>query len=383
MLKESERERQHFEQMRAKIRRELERIHVEAERLHDSRQSLREFQSRTAKEQDMAVRLENERQKLYVRERELHQELEILEQRLQEQRERSAAQQEEVAKEMQQSPEKSAEWQQLLKETETEWQMLLKETEQQRHHFEEMRAKIRRELERIHVEAERLHDSRRAESRWNIDRRTTNFLRRVIPGFAKVAVSSQLPFALDDLQQQLKSEAFDPVSNFVRMSAMQRLVCQNFLPTQVVTANDQEGELEGEPFPKANIFWYLSMHELTVKLCREVGQFLDQLAYVGPLRKLPERLYVADSLATEVGTGRVSPEILIRNSRFLSDFNNVAKSFGLGYTIKVSPLAETVFVLELVDSISGVTTNFADVGFGVSQTLPVWYRLFCPETTRW
>ena len=69
------------------------------------RQGLRELQSRTTKEQDMAVRLENERQKLYVRERELHQELEILEQRLQEQRGRLAAEQEEVAKEMQQSPE--------------------------------------------------------------------------------------------------------------------------------------------------------------------------------------------------------------------------------------------------------------------------------------
>jgi hypothetical protein len=373
LVKESERERQKHEEMRAKIRRELERIHVEAERLHDSRQSLRELTSRTAKEQDMAVRLESERQALYIRERELHEELELLEQRLQERRMRFAAEQEEVAKEMQQSPQKSAERHMLLKESDAEWQMLLKESEQQRQHFEEMRAKTRQELEKIRGEEERMHDSRRAESKGNIDRRTMNFLRRVIPGFAKIAVSSQLLFVLDDLQQQLKSESIDAVSNFVRLSAAQRLVCQNFLPTQVVTASDQEGELEGESFPKANIFWYLSMHDLTVKLCKAVGQFLDQLAYVGPLRRMPERLYVADSLeATEVGkTGDLAPEILFRNSRFLADFNKVAKSFGLGYTIRVSPLAETVFVLELVDSISGVTTNFADVGFGISQTLPV------------
>ena len=103
------------------------------------------------------------------------------------------------------------------------------------------------------------------------------------------------------------------------------------------------------------------------------------MVYIGPLREYPERLYIlSDNLSKQVGkSGKMLPDILFKDRNILKLLNEQLARFGLGYKLKVSPLTvedyenTDFFALRLIDKFTGVNVSLADVGFGISQVLPI------------
>jgi len=71
------------------------------------------------------------------------------------------------------------------------------------------------------------------------------------------------------------------------------------------------------------------------------------------------------------------PDVLFKNSELLKQVNEQFDRFALGYELKVSSFIDEtsgisdLFALRLVDKDTGVNVSIQDVGFGISQVLPV------------
>lgn len=108
---------------------------------------------------------------------------------------------------------------------------------------------------------------------------------------------------------------------------------------------------------------------------------LDQTIYLGPLREYPERHYVfSGNSSGDVGkSGRMLPDILFTRRDLVDETNNTLKIFGIDYQLDVRHLrdaeadeaVEDVFSLRLIDSRTRTPVSLMDVGFGISQVLPV------------
>jgi hypothetical protein len=122
---------------------------------------------------------------------------------------------------------------------------------------------------------------------------------------------------------------------------------------------------------------------------QHIEVFLRHVIYLGPLREQPKRLYeVSGDAPRDVGVrGQFTPEVLLRASRgeLFGKVNGWLKRFGLSGRLDCNRLTETAFSLEFIPESDGskreplgdmtgssvARTNFADVGFGYSQLLPL------------
>ena len=100
---------------------------------------------------------------------------------------------------------------------------------------------------------------------------------------------------------------------------------------------------------------------------------LSDIIYIGPLREHPSRLYALNGEAIEnVGmTGKFVPDFLFQDEMFLGKVNERLNVFKLGYQLEILKLSKDFFELRLVDKLTKINTSILDVGFGVSQVLPV------------
>lgn len=154
------------------------------------------------------------------------------------------------------------------------------------------------------------------------------------------------------------------------------VVARNFLPGEIdVYQGDEEKEpLLRHAFP-------MRMSNLLARVCTLASQlfrqFLEKLVYLGPLRESPERHYVFSGNVTgQVGkTGRLVPDVLFKNRSLLEKVNNQLAAFGIGYDLVITGSStgelNDVFSLRLVDRKTSVNASILDVGFGISQVLPI------------
>lgn len=153
------------------------------------------------------------------------------------------------------------------------------------------------------------------------------------------------------------------------------LIARNFLPGEIEVATlEEERDLLRPAFPPR-------AGSPLIRICAQTSllfrAFLEKLVYLGPLREFPERHYVFSGNVTgQVGkTGRLVPDVLFKNRGLLEKVNQQLTAFGIGYKLIItgSPTGELndVFSLRLVDSKTGVNASILDVGFGISQVLPV------------
>lgn len=113
--------------------------------------------------------------------------------------------------------------------------------------------------------------------------------------------------------------------------------------------------------------------------CAELRELLERLLYLGPLREYPERHYIySGNLVKEVGkSGKGMPDLLFlhRTKPLVKRVNEWLKRFGVDYSLDVrtvkDPDVEDVFTLRLTDERTKVTVSPLDVGFGISQILPI------------
>lgn len=119
--------------------------------------------------------------------------------------------------------------------------------------------------------------------------------------------------------------------------------------------------------------------EITSLASTRLKRFLESIVYIGPLRDYPERIYIlSGNLNKEVGkSGKMLPDVLFKNPELLKLVNEKLNDFKLGYELKVSSFTDEfsgisdLFALRLIDKDTGVNVSIQDVGFGISQVLPV------------
>lgn len=109
----------------------------------------------------------------------------------------------------------------------------------------------------------------------------------------------------------------------------------------------------------------------------DISKFLDRMAHVGPLRQEPQRTYHFTG-ETPVNVGRDgsnAPQILLLDKysattkRIIDDVNSKLKI--MGYSLSWDILKGGIAHIMLTDLSSNKEYNLKDVGFGISQLLPL------------
>ncbi|MCG9890589.1 MAG: DUF3696 domain-containing protein [Thermosynechococcaceae cyanobacterium MS004] len=108
--------------------------------------------------------------------------------------------------------------------------------------------------------------------------------------------------------------------------------------------------------------------------------YLSESRYLGPMRDYPERFYLFSGKSTkQVGkSGKGTSDLLFESPSFLKRVNQALEKFRIGHEIKIVSFQDQetnepsdVYAIRLIDSFSKVNISLLDVGFGVSQVLPV------------
>lgn len=122
-----------------------------------------------------------------------------------------------------------------------------------------------------------------------------------------------------------------------------------------------------------------------------ISDILEKMYYIGPLRKNPERYYISSrNVSNYVGkTGLESPDILYENeNKILNTTNKWLKKF-TNYTLRPTNTTrknkntgtQNVYSLRLIDNTTKMNVNITDVGFGISQILPIVVQSFLEDNS--
>ncbi len=115
-------------------------------------------------------------------------------------------------------------------------------------------------------------------------------------------------------------------------------------------------------------------------LSDEVRTLLDRTAYLGPFRRAPERF----SRHAGTRSAHDTPFFLLEHASERDEVSDALERLGVPYRLDVvNPVADEersvlgeVATVMLTDTRSGVRVTPADVGFGISQVLPIVTELF-------
>lgn len=118
---------------------------------------------------------------------------------------------------------------------------------------------------------------------------------------------------------------------------------------------------------------YLSIIEIVNS---QTTGLLDEISYVGPLRRRPDRFYeISGEPPADVGTeGQSAPELLYRNAggELFQHVNEWLSRFHDATTLECVDVGRAIGAFSLMlRRKSGTEINLADAGFGISQILPL------------
>ncbi|QOR69383.1 DUF3696 domain-containing protein [Ruania alkalisoli] len=111
----------------------------------------------------------------------------------------------------------------------------------------------------------------------------------------------------------------------------------------------------------------------------EVTQLLENVVWLGPLRSVPQRVYDRADASSATGDGRDVAIYLFDHATVVTQVNEWLKRLEVPYSLDVIPvnagnaahLVGDLVAVSLTDSRSDVNVTPADVGFGISQVLPI------------
>jgi hypothetical protein len=185
------------------------------------------------------------------------------------------------------------------------------------------------------------------------------------------------------LWQHFENYTFEKaIKDLSKLSEYSSLLAhRNFLPSKTITL-DVEKSSGSEIWNLSEVYkhrWKPDFSELTLLTGSIFRRFLENVIYIGPLRDYPERIYIlSGNFSKEVGkSGKLLPDVLFKNRELLEQVNEQLERFRLGYELKVSPFIDEtsgisdLFALRLIDKDTGVNVSIQDVGFGISQVLPI------------
>ncbi|MED2799900.1 DUF3696 domain-containing protein [Bacillus thuringiensis] len=126
------------------------------------------------------------------------------------------------------------------------------------------------------------------------------------------------------------------------------------------------------------------------KLCTIINisldESMDQITYIGPFRKNPDRIYRdTENNYRDVGKNGEFASMLLRRAQqdkgaLLSDVSEwFTKS--MGYSIKIEEIEHSnLYKVMVYSNETGIANNIIDVGYGVAQVLPIITQLYLDNT---
>lgn len=116
-------------------------------------------------------------------------------------------------------------------------------------------------------------------------------------------------------------------------------------------------------------------NELLISGCAALRNLLASLVPLGPVRSGPRRWYEQYSVSVNhVGyEGSYAPQLLLTADDDRQQVNYWLDRLGIGYEIALEPLTPDLFAVKLIDTRSSgkIEVSMANVGYGVSQVLPI------------
>ncbi len=142
--------------------------------------------------------------------------------------------------------------------------------------------------------------------------------------------------------------------------------------------NDLEKKLTGAKIQEMRDF--VDAYELMAKICAytdsDLFDVIGNLSYIGPFRVNPERIYRGESNVYQIGVHGENTSSLLINSKIRNTnlLRNVSDWFNeaFGYQVEVAELGDSGYyqlIMKKNDEDSG--SNLMDVGYGISQVLPI------------
>lgn len=109
---------------------------------------------------------------------------------------------------------------------------------------------------------------------------------------------------------------------------------------------------------------------------REINHQISRLIFLGPLRREPERYYFfSGNIPLNVGKkGDKTAEALFYSKNIQDAVNIKLNDLGIDYHINVTPVSgetKDIFSVRLLDQVLKTDVSISEVGFGVSQILPI------------
>lgn len=125
------------------------------------------------------------------------------------------------------------------------------------------------------------------------------------------------------------------------------------------------------------------VESITSTCCSILEEMLESIDYLGPLREAPRRFYEAkQSTGSEVDKYGYSAieQLYYGDSELKDTINDYFERFGIRYSIDAKSFQsyearefdlESLYAVRLIDGDTGIDVNISNVGFGISQVLPI------------
>jgi hypothetical protein len=175
-------------------------------------------------------------------------------------------------------------------------------------------------------------------------------------------------FTIERYMEKMRAEELDTLIGLDGFLPSQEVRIEQ--RTSFITLLDRYGDLRGD--------LSLDVTRFATLAGAAVRQLLTMLFPLGPFRKPPERYYIfTGATPQDVGyQGHLLPDLLFRHPELVRETNEWLERLDIGYSLRIRPLGrkeKDLFEVRLVDMRRkpNVEVGLTDVGFGISQILPL------------
>lgn len=124
---------------------------------------------------------------------------------------------------------------------------------------------------------------------------------------------------------------------------------------------------------------YMSLEKYSRDFYRDIMQKFEKIAYIGPIRETAKRLYQINHFDNIGYKGENTASIIKENEILQEKLIEAIRKLAIANSLKISQDINNFFELNIETNITNQTVNFADVGCGTSQIIPILVQLLLSE----